>query len=205
MRDAAIDDPRQLLELARAGRADALGQLLELYRDYLTLLARLQVRRRLQGKFDGADLVQETFLKAHRSFVQFRGHTEAEFIAWLRRILATSVANLVRRHCHAQSRDVNLERELIGAFEESSRALDQSLICDQSSPSQRASRREQSVLLANALGRLPEDYREVVVLRHLEGLTFPDIAQQMRRTVDSVKKVWARALARLRDSLEESP
>jgi RNA polymerase sigma-70 factor (ECF subfamily) len=66
-------DPEQLIRLARKGNGQALGQLLELYRNYLTLLARLQISRRLQRKIDATDLVQETFLKAHRHFGQFRG------------------------------------------------------------------------------------------------------------------------------------
>jgi RNA polymerase sigma-70 factor (ECF subfamily) len=75
------------------------------------------------------------------------------------------------------------------------------LVAQQSSPSQQAVRREQSVLLADALARLPEEWRELLVLRHLEGLTFPEVAQRLGRTIDSVKKQWPRALAGLRRML----
>ena len=75
------------------------------------------------------------------------------------------------------------------------------LVAAGSSPSQHAARREQALLLAEGLERLPEDYREVLILRHLEGLTFPEVAARMGRTVMSVKKLWARALPALRDSL----
>src|SRR5437899_32734 len=177
-------DPEQLLRLARAGSAAALGQLWELYRDYLGLLARLQIGRRLQGKVDTADLVQDTFLEAHRHFAAFRGTVEAELVAWLRQILAGLLANLVRRYCGTQRRDVRLERELEEHLAQSSRALGQSLAAPQSTPSQRAVRREQAVLLADALGRLPEDYREVLVLHHLEELTFPEVARRMGRSED---------------------
>ena len=78
-------------------------------------------------------------------------------------------------------------------------------VAPQSSPSQRASRREQAVLLADALGRLPEDYREVIILHHLEGLKFPEVARRMGKTDDSVQKLWVRALASLRRSLEGAP
>ena len=97
---------------------------------------------------------------------------------------------------------MNLERELNRELDESWRALDRGLISPQSSPSHQAARRELAVLLADALQRLPEDYRETIVLRHLEGLTFPEVAGRMGRTEDSVKKLWARALARLRRALE---
>jgi hypothetical protein len=110
-------------------------QLLELYRNYLTLLARMQIGRRLQGKVDAADLVQETFLAAHRDFAQFRGTTEAELVSWLRRILAGNLIDLLRRYCGAQRRDVRLERQLVDEVDESSRALGLVLPAKHSSPS----------------------------------------------------------------------
>jgi RNA polymerase sigma-70 factor, ECF subfamily len=96
-----------------------------------------------------------------------------------------------------------LERALADELDQSSRALNESLIATHSSPSQQAVRREQAVLLADALQELPEDYREVIILRQLEGLSFPDVARRMGRTEDSVKNVWLRALARLRRMLED--
>jgi RNA polymerase sigma-70 factor, ECF subfamily len=193
--------PEDLLALAQAGDGEALGQLLAMYRDYLALLARLQVRQRLQGKVDAQDLVQETYLKAHRHFARFRGTTEREWTAWLRQILATSAANLVRHYLGSKGRDPRLERELADAFADSSRCLEGGFALPQSTPSQQAVRREQAVLLAAALARLPEDQREAVILRHLEALTFPEVAEQMGRSVDSVKKLWARGLARLREQM----
>jgi RNA polymerase sigma-70 factor, ECF subfamily len=196
--------PEKLIRLAQSGDGPAVGQLLEMYRDYLALLARMQIGRRLQGKVDAADLVQETFLKAHRDFPQFRGTSEAEWVCWLRQILAGNLAHLVRRYCGTQRRDVRLERALVDELNQSSRLLDHGLVAPQSSPSQRAARREQAVLLADALARLPDDYRDVIVLSHLEGLSFPEVARRMGRTVDSVKNVWARALGRLRNLLGDT-
>jgi RNA polymerase sigma-70 factor (ECF subfamily) len=201
----AEPDPEQLLQRARDGSSAALGRLLQLYESYLALLARLQIGKRLQGKLDPSDLVQETFLEAHRDFAQFRGHTEAEFVSWLRQILATNLANLVRHYYGTKRRDVRLERELAVDLDRSSQVLDRGLVAAQSTPSQQAARREQAVLLADALGRLPPDYREVIILRHLEGLPFAEVARRLGRTLDSVEKLWARALARLRRSLGDAP
>ena len=198
-------DPGCLLRLARAGHGDALGRLLELYHSYLALLARVQIGRRLQGKVDPADLVQETFLEAHRDFAQFRGSTEEELVAWLRQILACNLANLVRHYLGTQRRNVRLERELADELDQSSRALDRSLAGRHSSPSQQAARREQAVLLADALEQLPDDYRDVLVLRHLEGLTFPQVSARMGRSLDSVEKLWMRGLARLRQIMGGAP
>src|SRR5438128_208138 len=98
VRSRVLPDCNRLLHAARAGDGPALGRLLELYRNYLTLLARLQIDQRLQGKFDPSDLVQETFLEAHRDFVQFKGGSEPELVAWLRQILVTNLANLMRHY-----------------------------------------------------------------------------------------------------------
>src|SRR5215471_7503896 len=146
-----VFDCEALLAQARTGDDGALGRLLERYRAYLTLLARLQVGRRLQGKADPADMVQETFLEAARHFGQFRGETEPELAGWLRQILAGCLAHLVRRYWGTQARDVRLERTLEDELDQSSRAIDAGLVAEQSTPSQRASRREQAVLLADAL------------------------------------------------------
>ncbi len=195
------DNPDELLERARAGDGPALGRLLELYRNYLRLLARLQIGRRLQGKVDASDLVQETFLKAHRHFAGFRGRSERDMLAWLRQILNLTLVNLVRRFYGTQRRDVRLERDLEAQLQQPSSALDRGLFARGASPSQQAARREQVVLLADALVALPPDYREVIILRHLEGLSSAEAAQRMGRTVDSADKLWARALARLRRTL----
>src|SRR5437867_1737260 len=119
-------DPERLIARARQGDAVALGQLLEAYRSYLAILARLQIGRRLQGKLDPADVVQETFLQAHRSFAQFQGTTEGEFMTWLRQILVTRLANVVR-HYATRARDVRLERDLAVELDKSSHAMDRRL------------------------------------------------------------------------------
>lgn len=192
----------RLVLQARQGDCAALGSLLEQYRAYLHLLARMQVGRKLRPKLDASDLVQETFLKACRQFAGFRGTTEAELVAWLRRILASNLADWLRHYCGTARRNIRLEKTLPEAMDRTSRVLAGGLISPRSTPSRHAAREEQAVQLANALARLPEDYREVLVLRHLEGQTFPDIARQLGRTLASVKGLWVRALARLRRALE---
>jgi RNA polymerase sigma-70 factor, ECF subfamily len=194
--------PEELIEAAVTGDDGAFGRLLARYSNYLTLLARVEVGRRLQGKLDPADLVQETFLEAHRYFPSFRGATEPEFVGWLRRILAGVLANTVRRYFGTRARDPRLEQDLQIGIDQSSCVLGSQLISPGSSPSESAARREQAVLFADALDRLSEDYREVIVLRHLEGLTFTAVGERMGRSVDSVEKIWLRAVAKLRKTVE---
>jgi RNA polymerase sigma-70 factor, ECF subfamily len=196
-------DSDELLARARINPQEALGPLLEKHRSYLSLLARVQIGRRLQGKTDSADLVQETFLEAHRHFPVFRGRTSAQFVQWLRQILAARLAKLVRRYLGTRGRDVRLEEDLERELARSSHDIGRALIAGYSTPSQQAVRREHALLLAEALDRLPRDYREVLILRHLEECAFAEVAQRMGRTLESVKKLWARALPRLREELKE--
>jgi RNA polymerase sigma-70 factor (ECF subfamily) len=158
----------------------------------------VQIGKRLQGKVDASDLVQETFLEAHRNFARFRGTSEGELVSWLRQILAANLADTLRRYLGTQGRDIRLERDIEADFDHSTVLLDRGLVARGSSPSHQAARREQAVLLADALAELPDDYREVLVLRHLESLTFPEVAQRMQRSLDSVEKLWMRGLAQLR-------
>jgi RNA polymerase sigma-70 factor (ECF subfamily) len=202
--DASGPLAEELLRQARAGDAEARGRLLEAYRSYLTLLARVQLGRHVQSKVDPSDLVQEAFLEAHRDFRQFRGQTEAELRAWLRRLLVHNLANQIRRY-RTQQRDVRLEQQLALELDQSSQALERGLIAPDSSPSARAARREEGLRLAEALERLPAEAREVLLLRHFQGLTFPAIARRLGKRLDGVKKVWLRSLAQLRRALEEEP
>jgi RNA polymerase sigma-70 factor, ECF subfamily len=199
-----LADPTELIARARRGDESAVGQLLEISRNYLKLLARLQIDRQLQGKADASDLVQDTFMEAVRDFPAFRGVSEAEWLAWLRRILASNLANLVRHYRGTRRRDVRLERTLAADVDHSSESLEMALVAKrQNAPWEEAARREQSVVLADLLERLPPDYREAIVLRQLEGYTFPEVAVRMGRTVDSVKKLWVRGLTKLRETLED--
>jgi len=121
-------DAQVLLQQARGGNEKALGQLLESYTRYLTLLARVQIGRRLQGKVDPSDVVQETFLEAHRQITNFRGNSEGELVAWLRRILAGQIALTLRRFLGTKGRDLKLERELAAQLDQSSEILDGGLV-----------------------------------------------------------------------------
>src|SRR4051812_20030807 len=172
------------LARARSEGGAAVGELLEHYRHYLYLLARARMSRLLQGRVDPSDLVQEAFLAAHRDFAAFRGSTEAELVAWLKQILVARLADQIRRHIKAKARDVRLESRLTAEVDQSSQALERALpVHHNSTPSKLAAQREGAVLLAEALKELPAHYEEVIVLRHLEGLSFADVARRMDRTV----------------------
>src|SRR6266478_1044036 len=181
------------------GAADYLA--LERFRHYLLLLARLHLGDRARGKFDASDVVQETLLEAHRKRAQFRGRSEAEMAAWLGQMLAFCIADALRAEGRAK-RDVSREQSL-HALNDSSLRLEGILVAEQSSPSQRASRQEQLVRLADTLAQLPEDQRQAVVRKHLQGDPVAAIAQSMDRSETAVGGLLRRGMARLRELLRE--
>jgi RNA polymerase sigma-70 factor, ECF subfamily len=188
-----------------AGPDSVAASALERYRSWLGLLARLQVEPRFRAKFDPSDIVQQTMLEAVRDSPKFRGSTEAELAAWLRKILAHVLLHEMRRFGGAQRRDVDREVSLEQALAESSRRLGDALAAPGSSPSERASRQELELRLADALARLPADHAEVILLRNVEGLSHDEIAERMGRGVGAVRMLWVRALARLRRELDPPP
>lgn len=193
--------PTVLVTRARAGEPKALSRLLQMYRNYLRLLARRQIDTTLRVRLDASDLVQETLMEACRDFAQFNGTTERQLMSWLRTILARNLANLIKHH-RAQKRDLNQQRSLEDELDRSSMKIDRVFAGTMSSPSAQAARRERAVILADALARLPADYRDVIVMRHLEEATFPEIAVKMDRSSGAVRMLWVRGLERLRGELE---
>jgi RNA polymerase sigma-70 factor (ECF subfamily) len=179
-------------------RATALDQ----FRDYLRLLARLQIDARLRGKLDPSDLVQQTLLKAHQARGQFRGSSAAEQAAWLRQILARTLANAIRDFTRAK-RDVTLERSLQASLEESSARLEAWLVADQATPSEVAERNEQLLNLAQAMADLPEAMREVLLLKHCHGWSVAEIGDHLGRSRASVASLLRRGLKHLRDHLHD--
>jgi RNA polymerase sigma-70 factor (ECF subfamily) len=175
---------------------------LERFREYLALLARLQLDPRLQGKVDLSGVVQQTFLEAHQAGDRLLCLSEAEQAAWLRKALAHSLTDEVRKF-KAPSRDVGRERSLEAALEDSSAHLEAWLAAEQSSPSQQASRNEQLLRLAAALSELPEDQRRAVEMHHLQGLPLAEVAEHLNRSKGAVAKLLYRALGKLHAQLAE--
>jgi RNA polymerase sigma-70 factor, ECF subfamily len=196
--EAAYVETERLLLLARDGDQEALGALLYIYRRHMSRLARNQIGRRLHVKADTSDLAQDVCLEVHRHFGQFQGTTEAEFGAWVRKILAGLVANSVRRYQTTQKRDVRRERPLAFQSKDSSAVVGRETIARGETPSEQAVNRETSDQLATAIDQLAPQYRQVIDLRNGEGLTFAEVADQMGRSRDSVEKLWWRAVSKLR-------
>jgi RNA polymerase sigma-70 factor (ECF subfamily) len=184
-----------------AEKAEPTGSSLERYRDYLCLLARLQLPPQLRAKLDSSDLVQQTLLKAYQNLDQFRGLSKAQLAAWLRSILANLMTDALRKF-GTGGRDVARERSLERALEESSAQLEAWLSADQSSPSDHVIRQEELLQLSRALSQLPEDQRTALELQQIHGCSIEEISKQMNRSKSAVGGLLRRALKRLRELME---
>lgn len=202
--DAALAD---LIDAARRGDREALGELLQRHAGYLKLVVSGRLNTRLQSRVNASDVVQETFLEAHRDFAQFRGDSEGQFAAWLKTILTHNLHRAVERNIKAQKRNIHKEIHGLpaGADTEHPQFRLDAIAADPGrSPSAEVRHRESLLQLADRMAALPEDYRRVLALRHLEGLAFDEIAQQMDRTNGAVRMLWLRALESLRSLMKES-
>jgi RNA polymerase sigma-70 factor, ECF subfamily len=179
--------------------AAAPGPSVERYRDYLRLLARLQIDPKLRSKLDPSDVVQETLVKAHQNLDQFRGTSDGELAAWLRRILANSMIDAARKY----QRELSVAQPLAETLDESSARLEAWLAADQPSPSAQVDRQERLLGLAQALAGLPEEQRQAVELHHLKDCSVVDVAGIMDKSEAAVAGLLRRGLKRLRELLTE--
>ncbi|MEM9660117.1 MAG: sigma-70 family RNA polymerase sigma factor, partial [Planctomycetota bacterium] len=183
------------------------GRLLQVYRNYLKLLVLSQLESKLQVRVSASDVVQDTFLEANRDFRSFRGSTSHEFRSWLRKILVNNLHRVVEQHVLAKKRDVRREvslEALAGSLERSTARLEGILRDPGPTPSRDARRREVELALADTLAALPADYREVIMLRHIEALSFDDAAARMNRSPGAARMLWLRAIRMLRERMQES-
>jgi RNA polymerase sigma-70 factor (ECF subfamily) len=171
--------------------------MLEGFRAYLRLLARLHLDPRLQGKLDPSDVVQQTLLQAWKALDGFRGQSSAEMAVWLRRILANKLAQAVREFGRVK-RDVAREQSLEEGIALSSARLDQWVVAEQSSVCTRAERNEQALRLAQALEQLPAAQRDALVLQHWQGWSLAEIGKHLDKSPEAVAGLIKRGLKQLR-------
>lgn len=191
----------QLILQAKDGDDAARDQLLNSCRNYISVIARTNVETWMRAKVDASDLVQQTMLEAYQGFQEFEGTTEAEWLGWLRQILAHNTHDFVRRFRTAK-RDAKREIRL-DAMQPNESAPMLELSGNLQSPSQVIMQSEREFALANAITQLPDDYQEVIQLRNLQRLSFDEVAERMGRSRGAVQMLWARALKRLQEVLLE--
>lgn len=191
---------RNLIDQARSGDGDALGRLLEHYREFLRRLAAQSIGEKLRVRVDDSDMVQQTLVSAVRNFHQFRGRDPGEFAAWLKLIQQRNLQDALRNHVAADKRSLGQEVSSVGW---SGDAWSGPIDPAQLTPSRQAIRAESFVQLFQMLDRLPEDQRTAVRLRHLEGWKLLQIAAQLGRSEDAVAGLIKRGLKKLRELAAE--
>jgi RNA polymerase sigma-70 factor, ECF subfamily len=194
--------PVDLLSDAHAGSATALGELVDGYRSYLLSVANHELPVALRAKVSASDIVQETVLHACRDFPHFVGQTRNELAGWLRQILRNNLIDAHRAYQASLKRQVARESPLDRAS--SDHHGPPPLVSRESSPSTCASAHEQAGRLEQALARLSDPHRTVVLLRSRDGLSFPAIAQHLGRSPEASRKLWVTAIEHLQRALEHS-
>ena len=190
-----MQDYQALIKEALQGNRDAIGQLLDRHRPYLKMLTQRAIEGELNARIDDSDLVQQTWLAAFRHFDSFEGKDEAQFVAWLRKIHERNITDTIRKHIGAEKRSISNEQP-VGNSESGLPHL------STLSPSQRVMQAEEAVKLAEAMETIPEDQREAVRLRHLEGKTLAELATHFERSETAVASLLKRGLANLRHRLK---
>lgn len=189
----SVDNAQELIARAKEGDHEALGQLLELHRPYLRVLALRYLSGPLQGRVGTSDAVQVTCLSAVRRIENFQGSTPGEFAAWLKMLHEGNVKNLVRDHVATQKRSIGREQ--------AGNASDRDVLDSLTTPSQRAMSNEKAVALAAAIETLTGDQSTAIRLRFFDGLKLREIAERMDRSEDSISQLIRRGLARLKSVL----
>jgi len=205
---AAIDDDVLIAEVdecirqAQQGCSHALGHLYKQCHLYLLLIANRELDEQLRAKFGPSDVVQETMLKAQRNFQGFAGATEGELRAWLRKILLNTVRDMTRRYRSGSKRDVQRERAMYSLLADRPDVAASQPVGE--SPSQVLMAAEQAQTLRVAFQQLPTDYGQVILLRNIERMQFNEIGEAMQRSGEAARKLWLRAIDRLRELLGAS-
>lgn len=189
----AFDQFESQILAARRGSASALGELIELCRSELLVLARKSLSVRLRAKCDPADLVQDTALEAHRDLSRFQGQTLREFYAWIRQILVNNAANVRRHYEYTEKREVGREVSLEAQIRRVRRVPDPALTALGT-----LLLAEQTTLLEQAYWQLPADMRLAIQLRSRTEASFAEIGLRLDRSPEAARKVWFRGVQRLK-------
>jgi RNA polymerase sigma-70 factor (ECF subfamily) len=196
------DDAAQWLSAARAGSSEAMGQILEACRGYLLLIAQQEIQPDLRAKAGASDLVQQTLLSALGDFDRFQGNSEAEILAWLRQLLLHNLTDFARLYRATDKRQISREVALDTGNPAAQRAAN---VGSDASPSGEVIAREEARQVQQALERLPEDYRRVLVLRFQEDRSFEEIGRLMNLSANAARKLWLRAIKRMQQESQGPP
>jgi RNA polymerase sigma-70 factor (ECF subfamily) len=201
------DDLAALLAQAADGDERALDQLFSRYRKQLKNMVRLRLNRRLQGRVDDSDILQEAFLEAARRLPAYLAKRPLPFFLWLRHLTGEKLIDAHRRHLGAKQRDagqeVSLHRGPMPAA--SSVSLAAQLLGRLTAPSQAAIKAETRLQVQEVLNSMEALDREILALRHFEQLSNVEVAETLGLNESTTSSRYLRALKRLKDELSHLP
>ena len=197
----------ELLETARAGDDGALAALVQRHRDRLERMVRLRMDRRLQGRVDPADVVQEAYLALRGKLPHYSAEPRLPFFLWLRLEVGQKLVDAHRFHLGTQMRDAGQEVSLHrGALPQaSSLSLAEQLLGKLTPASQAAMRVELKFRVQEALNSMAPHDREVLILRHFEELSNVETAQVLGIKPSAAVNRYVRALKRLKEVFQGMP
>jgi len=207
MTSETVNCDQVLLERIREGDQQALAEIFTRCRDRLRRMVRLRLDRRLQGRIDASDVLQEAFLEISQRAAEYAARPELPFFLWLRLVTGQKLLEFHRRHLQTQMRDVGHEVSLHqGALPEAdSASLAAQLLGRLTSASHAAIRAELQLRLQELLNGMDDLDREVLALRHFEELNNGEVAVVLNLSKAAASNRYIRALKRLKHELEKIP
>jgi RNA polymerase sigma-70 factor (ECF subfamily) len=196
----------RLLELAQTGDEAAMAELFDRYRKRLRQMVRLRLDRRLQGRVDSSDVLQDAYLDARRKLPTYSAKGDIPFFLWLRLVVGQKLTDLHRHHLGTQMRDATRDVSIYrGPMPEAtSFALAAQLMGKVTTPSDAAIRAESKLQIQDALNAMDAIDREVLTLRHFEMLSNAETAQVLDLSHAAASNRYVRALRRMKQILEEA-
>ena len=197
----------KLLQRAASGDERAVQELFARYRDRLRRMVRLRLSRRVQGRVDDSDVLQETFLDVARRLQEYTADPKLPFYLWLRHMTGLKLAEIHRKHLGTQLRDADREVTLHrgGLPEADSVSLAAHLLGQLTTPSQAAIKAETRLMVQEALNSMDPVDREVLALKHFEQLSISEMAQVLGMSKAGTGSRYLRAIKRLKETLSQVP
>lgn len=206
MSAASPRETDERLEQVLAGDEQAFASVFADHRERLWRMVHFRLDRRLQGRVDADDVLQEAYLDAVKRLPHFADSQPMSFFVWLRLVVGQTLIDVHRRHLGAKMRDAEREESIQQQLSEgTSISLSFHLLAHLTSPSQSAVRQELISLVEEALGGMSDTDREVLALRHFEELTNNEVAEVLGLERKAASIRYVRALARLKTVLQKIP
>lgn len=194
-----MDTVRILIERVRDGDRAAQSELVQQIQSYVTIMADHSLDPSIRAQVGPSDIVQQTMIKMIDGIGEFNGNSKPEFFGWLNTIVQNEALKSLR-DLTRQKRDVRRQKSLSLLTGDSARSF--APVESKMTPPSAAVANERINLFHEALAKLSPDYATVIRLRNLDQLAFPEIAERMGRTPNSVSKLWIRAVVKFKKELE---